>query len=368
MSKYLLTDPVNWLLDPSDPVMRYLTLRDLLKVRPSDLEEPFQRLIESHEIQNLLQDTRDGLLGDHKNYDTPSRGTLWLFAIAVLSGLDCRLPAIKKSAEFLLERTQLASGGFSPAWKPLREDACFTGDVLRYLLLAGCQNSAMETGIRWIESHQRQDGGWLHSPVFDFRDLAGYLMLRRSGRGLYREGDSGIPSCLFATSTCLSTLLLFQYRDKNDAQGYPDPGRGTSPILEKAAGFILRAGLFHNASHPPTARYKRLWNRDFSLLGLPVFSQYDTLLGLHLAAATGHFSDHQCTEAFNALLSKQSMQGTWYLETSERGMLTEKDPVIPASRGSKRVTLRVLIMMKEGGIYDPVNIGSNEGTGVSRQS
>ncbi len=332
-SKYLSNSPVEWLIDESDPSISYLTRRDILEdKRCHDL---YPAIAESPEFSKLIGRTGT-ILGDGRNYDIYYSGTVWCFAEAVERGLDQRSPVIRETAEFIISQCQTPRGGFSLKWKPQVELACRTGDMIRLLVKAGYTDDRVRNGIAWITSHQRHDGGWLHCPLAGMCDQLRLVLLNSPGKGLAREANGNVKSCLYATIAC--SMALAEYREKTGS-------RTSDLIIKKAADFFLRRSLFKNSRNEPI-KPRSSWNRDFRLLGYPVMSQYDILYGLLFIARAGFIGDRRAGEAFNLVISKQNGDGTWNMENAPTGMMYGDEPKKHTGRQSKWVTLQVMRLLK----------------------
>lgn len=326
-TKYLSGDSLTWLLDESNPVIHYLTSRDILH-NPTD-RKLYEELCNESSIQSLLKNSHDGILGDTRNFDVLYRGSMWFFAVAVESGLDIRTPEILKTGEYLVNQFQLDSGGFTINWLPRTALACRTGDMLKYLQRSGQKGKAIETGIQWIIDHQRHDGGWLHCPLKGYIDHIKLSLFNRPGNYLDRETDTSTASCFYATIACLYALLA-------------DDSENTRKeiAIRRACNFFLSHYIFKTSqSIPIKPRFG--WNSDFRLLGYPIMMQYDILYGLIAIAKAGYMHDTHAGEAFNIIMSKQNTDGTWNLETAKTGMLAGDQKRPPIGTKNKWVTLNV---------------------------
>jgi hypothetical protein len=342
MNKYLNGNSLRWLLDKTDPHIRYLTLRDIMErdISSDEMIVEHSNLSRTDHARRLFKTERDGVIGDKKNFDIYYRGAMWFFAEAVEYGFDIRDGLVRNAAEFILDRCQMNSGGFSLNWKPEVEVACRTGDMIKYLILSGCVGDRVERGIEWIIKNQRHDGGWLHCPISGTCDMLKFLLFRRSGRGLKREVSIDVLSCLYATIACSMALVL-----NSDIQNRH------RDAIQRAAEFFLRRRMFRSERDSEThIEAVRSWNRDFTQLGYPVLSQYDILYGLIFIARAGYFSDSRIGEAFNLIISKQDSSGRWMMESAHTGMLfgnMKKRSLM--GRENKWITLNVLRMLKCAG-------------------
>jgi hypothetical protein len=336
-SKYLNGNPIEWLLEESDPSIRFLTRKEILEEGGMD---SYTRVVESSEIKRLVN--RSGnLLGDKKNFDLFYRGVMWCFAEAVERGLDSRTPLVRESAEFILASSQTPSGGFSLNWNPRTEIACRSGDMVKYMVRAGLDDDRMEKGIAWIAGAQRHDGGWLHCPLAGTCDQIRLIMLKKPGSGLNRETDPEVTSCFYATIAC--SMALVEFAGRTGTERYTEH-------IAKAAEFFLKRFLYKNSCGEPI-RPRGGWNPDFRLIGYPVMSQYDILYGLLFIAKAGRISDRRTGEAFNLIMSKQNDDGTWNMESAGTGMLYGNDPKGRIGKKSKWVTLQAMRLLKLAGTY-----------------
>jgi hypothetical protein len=337
MKKYLSDHTLNWLLEEENPHIRYVTLRDILgrDIRSEEMLREYEKLRAAKESMRFFTSERNGIMGNSTNFDIYYRGAMWCFAEAVEYGYDVREEVMRKTAEYIMNRSQMQSGGFTLNWKPEVEVACRTGDMTKYLILAGSHDERIERGIEWILKHQRHDGGWLHCPLAGTCDLIKFLLFRRSGSGLEREGDSDIPSCLYASIACSMALVHY---DKE----FPEKRSS----LERAAEFFLEQRMFLNTK-PSRKHISTIRKTDVTRLGYPVLSQYDILYGLIFIARAGYFNDNRTGGAFNLIISKQHVDGVWMMESAQTGMLfgdVKKKTVL--GKRSKWVTLNVMRMLK----------------------
>ncbi len=335
-SKYLSNSPIEWLLEDSDPSICYLTHKDILEDKNCDGIYP--GIAESPEFRKLINRTGT-ILGNSNNYDIFYSGAVWCFAEAVERGLDKRSLIVQDTAEFIVSHCQTPSGGFGLRWKPQTELSCRTGDMIRLLLKSGFNDQRIQNGISWITSHQRHDGGWLHCPLAGICDQFKLILFNKPGKGLSRESNDKVNSCIYATIAC--SMALVEYRCKTGSYGNDD-------IIKKAADFFLKRSLFKNSRNEPI-KPRSTWNSDFRLLGYPVMSQYDILYGLLFIARAGFIGDRRAGEAFNLIISKQNNDGSWNLENAQTGMLFGNEARKHIGKKSKWVTLQAMRLLKHHG-------------------
>lgn len=335
-SKYLNGNPLEWLLEESDPSISYLTRKEI--IADPNFKTGYGRILESRDIIDI-PGWGSGILGNSRNFDLFYRGTIWCFAESVERGLDKSTDIIRSTAEFIFSKVQTPSGGFTLDFNPPTPVACRTGDLCRYLLRAGYDDDRVRRGIAWIVSHQRDDGGWLHCPLAGICDQLKLIMFKKAGNGLDRESDPNVTSCFYATIACAMALV-------EDAQRFGSDSH--RDVIRNAAEFFLRRSLYKNRNNEPI-RPRGNWNRDFRLIGYPILSQYDILYGLLFIAKAGAISDRRTGETFNMLMSRQNDDGSWNLENAQTGMLYGNDARRHVGKKSKWVTLQMLRLLKLAG-------------------
>jgi len=340
-NRYLLGDPLPWLLRLSGPEIRYLTLRDIPSAGAEtvDIDEARNRLAAAPRLKELLASGRGGVMGDATHFDIYYRGAMWCFCEAVARGLDRHTEAVASTAEFLLSRCVTPDGGFIMNWKPPIAVACRTGDMVRSLIMAGYDDERVRAGIGWIARHQRHDGGWLHCPLSGALDMARLMLFRRAGRGLSRENDSGTPSCVYATAACLRALTA---------------GRGLTDGIDQAiaggAEFLLRRRLFAGMESGQAPVCDAAARGRSSSLGFPLMGQYDVLYGLLAVAEAGRADDPRTGGAFNLVMEKQNEDGSWNQDNTAPGMLLPGRAKDIRGRKSPWVTLNGLRFLTAAGL------------------
>ena len=330
MSGYIQEETIYWLAGTGNPVVSYLVRRDFPGCFAGSPLSSYESMRSSAQVSRIA-DTA-GVPGDSERYDLLYKGTAWAFAELVSCGLDMNDAAVARAAEYLVASSQTPAGGFSMNWAPPVEAAGWTGDILRYLLLAGYEGPAVHNAADWLIAHQRDDGGWLHSPLSTLGDVLGLVLFRRSGKGVARETDASAKSCLLATVSCGRALALYAQRF----------GGGLKAV-ETAAEFVLSGKKLLARSVHGGEGY--MTNYRFDRLSYPVLCQQDLLSSLLFLAEAGKLGDKRAARAFNIVMSKRRDDGIFSCESREPGTMQAKYG-LKGEPADKWVTLQALRLMK----------------------
>src|SRR3989442_12744044 len=136
--------PVPWLDERRDPVVRFVALRSLLDSGPRDPEvrEAEQRAMSTPPISTLLRGQRgDASWPGTGLYSPKYESTHWSNLLLVEYGVDSGDPRVRRAARYVLEELSKPEMG-GMGWVPERDQgaSCFTGNVVRYIALAGYGN------------------------------------------------------------------------------------------------------------------------------------------------------------------------------------------------------------------------------------
>ena len=305
----LRADPIPWLLEPQNPAVRYLTLRDLLD-RPADDPDVLQAKAEMPAyppLAELLGRQKPGGYWVKRDYYLPKHyGTFWVLCVLGDVGLTAEHPQIRKSCEFIFgfqrdhgpfcRRRRVSGQGI--VWD--KDPApCTHARIVRFLIQFGhSADPRVRRAIDWLMETQRDDGMW---------DC----------------GRPTRPGCLRATHDVLRVAAL-------------DPKTAAHPaVIRDAAAtsdLLMEPGMsrFHVGIPWTTLQWPPF---DYSLV-----STLDSL------ARLGYTLDHpKIAQATDYLLGRQLPDGSWPLDhTSSHPPF---DPG-PTGRPNKWVTLETLRVLK----------------------
>lgn len=302
-------DPIPWLLDTSNPSVRFGTLVDLLDRPAHDPEvgatwaeiptyEPASRLL-SEQKQDGYRVKRDYYLPKHC-------GTFWVLSVLADVGLTIERDEIRRGCEFMFafqrengafcRRRRVAGKGI--VWDE-NPGPCTHARILRFLIQFGHgQDPRIRAGIEWLLAAQRDDGMW---------DC----------------GPPERPGCLRATHDVLSVAAL-------DAKAAAHPA--TTRGAEAVCGLLMERGMGrYHVGIPWTTL-------EYPYFGYSVVSTLDALARLGYTVREAKIS-----LAMEYLLSRQLPDGAWPLDRSPyRPPFDIGQPGEP----NKWVTLDVLRVIK----------------------
>ena len=335
---WLSGDPLDWLLEPDNPPVRYFALRDVLDL-PRDAPEmveartaimsyaPIRAILDAQYPQGYWVKPGPG-------YSPKYRSTVWQIILLEQMGADPNDARVRRACEYVLEHAQATNGGFGASGSAkLRRPPtdrvyhCLNGNLLRALLGLGYGDDArLARAVAWQVQAITGDGGVRYlragtsGPRFACGVNAGLPCAWgavKALRGLARAGAAG--SARWAGSECLGQA-----------------GRATQIGVE-----LLLSRDPVRADYPTgDGRISPLWFR----LGFPSCYVADVLQNLEVLAELGHGRDGRLRPAIEWLLSKQDAQGRWRNQHAYNGKLwadIERQGV-----PSKWVTLRALRLLK----------------------
>lgn len=317
---------IEWLLEPSEPSVRYRTLRELLDIAPSDSEVQAAQwaIAESPPVVQLLAKMHpDGywlqknpssgrLIGDGVEYG--SFGTTH-FCLAYLAelGLERTHPQVLLAAERYLSLQQ-------PDGDWLLHFSCLYGYNLRTYIMLGYRNDErVQKTIRLMEGAVRSDGGYLcdmHAPAAD-----------RLPAAVERPAAKRTPkSCIRGS---LKALAAFS------ALG---PAYWSHPTCLKLVDYFLSRGGIYQRRQPD-----QLVNKDVGAAIFPIHWRAGLVEVLYHLSVMGYGNDPRLERAWQLLESKTDESGRYRLDWSPA-----QNPWNVGKRGAanKWITLYALLAKK----------------------
>ncbi len=331
----LKSDPTDWLLEETEPGVRYLALRDLLDI-PRDEPELMEARKLAHSagpiatvLGNRLPEGGWGRPGP--GYNPKYRSTVW--SIILLAQLGAQVDEderVRQACDYLLEHTLLAGGQFTATGAPSGTIDCLQGNLVAALLEMGCADPRLDKACEWMARTVTGEG---MAPKAEKNAERRYYAYK-SGPNFACGVNYELPCGWGGTKVML-------------ALGKIPPERRTDLInnaIQQGVEFFLstdpaRADWPSSGVRKPSPNWWRL--------GFPVFYVTDLLQVVEALAGLGYGRDPRLANVLELILKKQDGQARWPLEYDYTGKTwldfgAKKQP-------NKWVTLRVLKVLKQVG-------------------
>jgi hypothetical protein len=340
-SKILQESPVEWLLEKSNPSVRYFTLRDLL-AKPEDGDEVVatkKMIPESPLVKKILQNQNPRGYWEEPSspYLPKYKSSYWTIMVLSRLGLDRSNEKAANACEFVF-RFQHVEGGFSSdspekasreyeyrrkkgrALPPKNEFVsslvhesqltCLTGNMAAALIRLGYEDDPrVKKALLWLVRVQNKDGGWLCP---------------------YWKAHLRDKHACFMGTIC----PIEAFSEMSPKNLTKDIGETVS----RAAEFLLIHRLFKADHH----NYGII-NKSWLELSYPWFG-YNILRGLDILSKLGYSGDERLRDAVEVLLQKRQSDGSWILENSPEGRMQTN--IEKKGQPSKWITLIALRILK----------------------
>ena len=332
-SKILKKGPIDWLLEETNPSVRYFTLRDILDKDENDSQvvAAKQAIPKSQVINKILQKQKpEGFWEEPANPYLPKyKSSYWQIMTLSQLGMDRSDKRVEKACEHIFQ-FQLDEGGFSTyEWLSRKEKclpsprewtssivhehqySCLTGNMAAALIRIGYrEDPRVGKALEWLVKIQSKDGGWL-CPYWKahIKDKHG---------------------CFYGT---ICPLEAFSELKKENLT------KEMKETIEKGAEFLLMHRLFKAEHHS----YKVI-NQSWLKPSFPWFYGYNILRGLDVLTKLGYVRDERLNDAVEILLQKRQSNGTWILESAPVGRMQTN--IEAKGKSSKWITLIALRVLK----------------------
>ncbi len=331
----LKSDPIDWLLEPENPGVRYLALRDLAD-RPDDDDElvharhlahtsgPIAKILDKMAPEGYWAKPGPG-------YTTKYRSTAWtLIMLAQLGALASEDERIGRGCAYLMEHSLAPGGQFSVYGTPSSTIDCLQGNLCWALLELGYGDPRLEQAFEWMA-----------------RTVTGEGLAPRSNKDAELRYYAYNCGPLFACGPNYGQPCAWGAAKVMLAFGkLPEAER--TPLINHA---IQEGVKFFFSIDPVTAEWPtRLGDkpsRNWWKFGFPVFYVTDLLQVVEALVMLGYGEDPRLANALELIRQKQDDHGRWLLEYDYIGKTwvqfgEKKQP-------NKWVTERALRVLKRAG-------------------
>jgi hypothetical protein len=325
LSEILRKDIIDWLLESSNPSVRFWALQQIQDKPITHPEvQAAQKAINKSPVVKAILDAQnpEGHWGKQdNNYLKKYTATTHSLLILAELGVE-RSPAIESGINHMFE-FQLDSGHFStkiPKTKrgrasKLSDMCCFDGNILYYLLYFGyLEDPRAQRLIDFlINHHDNKDGGWL---------CRAYPI---NPEGVYPA------NCYMGMHRVLRAFSLIPERHRSPI---------INEIIRKVVETILENGIYKYRRTPDGQRKEKAgWKR----FGFPLFYNSDTLDVLDTLTRL-NIHDERMQDSIDLVISEQRPDGKWLLKHTFNGSMWHD--IEEKGKPSKWITLRALRVLR----------------------
>jgi len=320
---------VEWLLENDNPSVRYWTLIDILRKKPSNNEvlETQDHIMESSCIQTILRTMNpEGYWGKRDDFYNP-KYTATTHNLLILAEFGAkRTPALEKAIEhlflfqrnsghFLIELPKTDKGYDSV----VKDGCCYDGNILFYLIHFGYLDDERTKHLIAFQEdyYSEEDGGW-------------------KCRAFPIDSSKVFPAnCFMGRVKMLRALASIPEKARS---------KKLQSIITQEIEIILENQVFKYLRNPDgTRKEKAGWKR----FGFPLFYQSDVLEVLDTLTKLG-VKDDRMRESIDLILESREANGMWVLKNTFNGkMLCD---IEEKGKPSKWITLRAVRVLKRYGL------------------
>jgi hypothetical protein len=338
--KSLKADPTDWLLEPEDPGVRYLALRDIADGDEKDVREARRTAHRDGPIARILAEMApDGYwIAPGNVYANKCRGTVWsIISLAELGaaiGEDARVGA---ACAYLTDQALLKGGQFSPGGKPTNMGLCLQGNMLLSLMDLGYPYGKLAAAYEWTARAVTGEDQptKVHPDGLPLAEGATgpFVRLRQRRPDFVCRTNEFLP-CGWAGAKVMMAFSRLPAERRTAA---------VRRAIQTGVDFFLSGDLAEAdfPGHRLGTPDPRWWQFRF-----PSFWGADLLQIAEAFTGLGYGADHRLAGTLDLIRQKQDERGRWPLEFVDA---SHKMWVKYGTRGqpSKWVTLRALRVLKK---------------------
>lgn len=315
----------DWLLEPENPSVRYLTLKNLCDSSNEELALAKRQIMEEGLVPKILsKQNEDGsFYAPEKFYTNKYKGTVWtLLTLAELHADKDNLQ-IKKACEYILNYSQdKSSGGFSVHYSkqfdsgmPSMVIPCLTGNMVFALIRFGYfDDERVQNAIKWICKYQRTDDG-----VYKTEFNPKYKNLKSC---------FGKHSCHMGVAKSFKALAEIPKHLRTEE---------VNKLLKEMSEYFLIHHIYKKSSDLNTVAKK-----GWLSFGFPLMYQSDVLELLEIFAKL-EIKDERLSDAISIVKYSQ-INGKWLLKNTYNGRTIVS--IEKKGEPSKWITYKALEVLK----------------------
>jgi hypothetical protein len=331
------TDPVlDWLLEASDPGVRFFALRDLLGAPPEDKDVRAARraTVRRSPVREILaKQAREGFwVKPGPGYGPKYRSTVWQVAYLGQFGADAEDARVRRAGDYVLDHARASAGGFSANGLASGLIHCLQGNLGAALLELGFKDDPrLREALAWLARSITGEG---IAPSGSKEDVR-YIRSANSGPGFLCAANNHRP-CAWGAVPALDALSRV-------------PKASRTPAIRRA----IKTGIaFLFSADPARAAYPTPFggkpSGSWFRFGYPMGYVTDVLRTAEVLVALGQGKDPRLRGLRDLILSKRQPDGRWALEYDYAGKTWFN--LGPKRHPNKWVTLRARRALKGMGI------------------
>ena len=318
-------DTLDWLLEPSNPSVRYYTLKNILDLGEDTPEVKTSReaIMNSETVKTVLDtQTPQGYWATEEDFYLPKYTASTHQLLILAEHGATRTPEIMKAIEQVY-RFQRNSGHFLTKLPKsekgrnsiVKDGCCFDGNVLYYLVHFGyLDDPRTQKLLEFIyDYYDKENTGW-------------------KCRAFPIDPSKVFPDNCFMGRTKVLKALSIIPEDKR--------GPEMNEIIELEIEEILENSVFKYLKNPDGSRKEKTGWKKF---GFPLFYQADILEILGTLTRLGVKEDRM-QDSIDVILNTQQPDGKWLLKNTYNGKMYID--IEEKHKPSKWVTLRALYVLK----------------------
>jgi hypothetical protein len=323
---------LGWLLEPTDPAVRHLALRDLLDRGSDDPELATARMaaMTTDPIASILavQQPEGYWEKPGPGYATKYPGTVWQVIFLDQLGADPADERVRRACEYVLDHSRASSGGFGASGRagnapppPSAVIHCLNGNLVNALI-----------GLGWLGDPRLQAAIEWQARAITGEGIATWYASGTCGPGFACAANERLACAWGAVKAVLALGRV--------------PIEQRTPLVRRAIALGIDLLL---ACDPATAAYPMGWgntrpNGSWFRLGFPSGYVTDVLQVLEALVRLGLAEDPRLRPAVAWVASRRDEQGRWRNEYAYNG----KTWIDVERQGapSKWVTLRAMRVLR----------------------
>lgn len=323
---------LDWLLEESDPSVRFFALRDLLGAPPDDKDLVAARraTVRRSPVRDVLeaQDREGFWVKAGPGYAPKYTGTVWQVIFLGQFGADGENRIVRRGADYVLDHSRSVLGGFSCNASPAAMIHCLQGNLGASLIELGfLDDPRLKDALDWLARSITGEG---IAPAGS-KESRRYHRGGNSAPGFCCAANNHRP-CAWGAIPALDALSRI-------------PSASRTNVHRRA----IREGVrFLLGTDPAAAAYPMGFatkpNGSWFRFGYPLGYVTDVLRNAEVLAALGKGKDRRLQGLRDLILSKRGPDGRWRLDYSYAGK-TWFD-LGPKRAPNKWVTLRARRALK----------------------